>query len=94
MTRAMLTPLPQRHVERLGEADHHLPSRNRAIALDEADVALRGSGVERELELADPTTPAPLLKRGGDSLRSASTAIRPVVAHQRRRRDSLQGIAE
>ena len=51
--------LAKRHIERLGEVEHHLPARPAAAALDEADVPLRHAGVQGEVELrlAAPVAP-------------------------------------
>ena len=52
--------LAQRHVELLGQAQHHVAAGRRATRLDEAQVAGRDLGLERELELAQSAVFAPL----------------------------------
>ena len=42
----------QGDVEALGQAQHHLRARARAPGLDEAQVARRDAGLERQVELA------------------------------------------
>jgi hypothetical protein len=54
------------HLQRLGQAHDHDPARNRATALDEADVPLRGAGAQGELQLADATASAPRTQGTGE----------------------------
>ena len=58
--------LAQRHVEPLREPHHHVPARLRAAGLDEAQVARRDVGLERQLELAEPPPGPPLAQQGTD----------------------------
>ncbi len=51
--------LAQRHVERLGEAQHHLPARVRAGKLQKAQMALGDTGASGELELRQSPVLAP-----------------------------------
>ena len=52
-------PIAERDVERLGERQHHLAARARAAGLDEAQVAARDAGLERERELTLAARSAP-----------------------------------
>ena len=58
--------LAQWDLERLGEPHDHPATGERASALDKADVALRRSGAQGELELADTPALAPVAERVGD----------------------------
>src|SRR6185312_14396963 len=57
--------LPERNLQRLGQAHHHGPAGDGAPAFDEADVPLRGPGPQREFQLADPAAAAPFAQSGG-----------------------------
>jgi hypothetical protein len=50
----------QRHVELVGEVQHHLAARLRTARLQEAEVAGRDAGLERQVELAQPPPPSPV----------------------------------
>jgi hypothetical protein len=50
----------ERDVELVSELQHHLGARARAAGLDEAQVASRDSGLERQVELAQPAALAPV----------------------------------
>ena len=50
----------QRHVEHLGESQHHRATRGRPTGLDEAHVTRRHVGLDREVELAQPAALSPL----------------------------------
>ena len=56
-----LVPLAQRHVQRLGESQHHRATRSRPTGLDEAHVTRRHVGLEGQVELAQPAALPPLL---------------------------------
>ena len=62
---------PQRHVEVLGEVEHHLAARTGTAGLDEAQVARRDPGIRGEIELAQPAARAPVAEQRPD--RRAST---------------------
>ena len=51
--------LAQRHVERLGEPQHHLPARTCAGELQKAQMALRDAGAAGQLELRQAAMLAP-----------------------------------
>ena len=51
--------LAERHVQPLGEAQHHFPARPRAAGLDEAEMPRRDLGLEGEIELAHAPPLAP-----------------------------------
>jgi hypothetical protein len=50
----------ERHLERFGEDKQRLPARLRASGFDEAHMAARESGAQREIELAHAARGAPL----------------------------------
>src|SRR5262249_29377069 len=54
-------PVAKRHLEPLGQVQHHLGARARAAGLDEAQVTRGDARLERELELAEapPLPPLP-----------------------------------
>jgi hypothetical protein len=85
---------PKGHLQRLGHAHDHGPTRDRAATLDEADVPLGGAGAQGELQLADATAPAPHTQPMGElavlRLTSHATclALRVPLCH------SLEGIAQ
>jgi hypothetical protein len=56
--------IAQRHRERRREAEDHLAARLGAAGLEEADVARRDVGGEREVELAETAAGAPVLDQG------------------------------
>ncbi len=66
--------LPERNLQRLGQAHHHGAARDGAPAFDEANVPLRGSGPQREFQLADPAAAAPFAQRGGQAAGLAGPA--------------------
>jgi hypothetical protein len=68
-----LVAVAQRDVELLGEVQDHLAARPRAAGLQEAEVAGGHAGLEREVELAQPAAPAPVLQqRSPAGLRACS----------------------
>jgi hypothetical protein len=58
-----LVALAKRQLELLAEMQHHFAARLRAARLDEAEMACRDVGLERELELAQPASGAPLAQQ-------------------------------
>ena len=56
----------QRHVEPIGQAKHHFAARHRAAGLDEAEVARRNLGIDREVEPAQPAALAPFAQLRAD----------------------------
>ena len=50
----------QGDLEALGEVEHHVGARLRAAGLDEAEMPRRDPCLEREVELAQPTTLTPV----------------------------------
>jgi hypothetical protein len=58
--------LAQRDVQALGEVQDHLLARPRAPGLDEAQVARRDAGLQREVELAEAALRAPRAEQGAD----------------------------
>ena len=70
-------------VEHLGEAQHHGATRARPAGLDEADVARRHVGLDRQVELAQPTPLSPVAHHRCRRAETARWAVvtRPSVAH-------------
>ena len=69
--------LAQRHLEPLGEVQHHRRARPRAPRLDEREVPRRHVRVERELELREPAPLPPVAQQRPDlHLRCAHAAER------------------
>ena len=71
--------LAQRHLELVGEVQDHLGARLGAAGLDEAEVAGRDAGLEREVELAEAAALAPVAEQvadgsGGHGRRAYATA--------------------
>ncbi len=58
-----LVAVAQRHIEGLGQRQHHLDARPRPGRLEEAEVASRHLGGERQVELAHPPLTAPVLEQ-------------------------------
>ena len=58
--------LAQRHVELLGETQHHLLARLRAAGLEKAQVARGDARLERQPELAEVTPRAPVAQQRAD----------------------------
>ena len=58
--------LAQRQVEPVGQPQHHVARRRRAAAFDEAQMALRDVGLEREVELAHAAAAAPFADEVAD----------------------------
>jgi hypothetical protein len=58
--------LTERHLQPLGEAQHHLPARSRAAGLDEAQMPRRDLGLEGEIELAHAPPLAPAAQMMSD----------------------------
>ena len=61
-----MIPVSQGYVEPLGKMEHHLGARAGASGLDEAQMPRRDSGLERELELAEPAALPPLSQHRAD----------------------------
>ena len=59
-------PVSQGYVEPLGKMEHHLGAWAGASGLDEAQMTRRDSGLERELELAEPPAVPPLSQHRAD----------------------------
>ncbi len=57
---------PQRHVEVIGEVEHHLAARTGTAGLDEAQVARRDPGIRGEIELAHPAARPPVAQQRPD----------------------------
>ena len=62
-----LVALPQRHVEMLGELDHHVAARLGAAGLDEAEMARGDLGLQRQLHLAETPLVAPAAQQRADA---------------------------
>src|SRR5438309_1734773 len=60
----------------LGEQQHHLGARTRPAGLDEAHVPGRDSGLERQVELAQPAALPPLAQERPDPGRAYGTGHR------------------
>jgi hypothetical protein len=58
--------LAERHVESLGQAEHHLRAWARAAGFDETQVSRRDVSLQRKLELTDSTATAPLAEHHPD----------------------------
>ena len=63
---ANLFTIAQRHVEILGEVQHHLAARPRPARLDEAQVPRRHAGFGREFELTESAAHAPVAQQRTD----------------------------
>ena len=68
--------LAQRHVELLGEVQDHLAARVRAARLEEAQVPGRHTGLEREVELAEPVALPPVPQQRPEGNRGRLCAAR------------------
>ena len=77
--------LAQRHVELVGEVEHHLAARPRPAGLDEAEMARRDAGGVGEIELAQPAAGPPLAQELPDRGRAD---VRPCGSRYRRPRGS------
>ena len=62
--------LAQRHVEVIGEVQHHLAARPGPAGLDEAQVPRRDAGVVRQIELAQAPPRPPVAQQRADGGRS------------------------
>ena len=73
----------QRHVEHPGESQHHRAARCRTARLDEADVAGRHVGLDREVELRQPAALPPLAHQRAErrTLDLGGGGHAPSVAH-------------
>jgi hypothetical protein len=58
--------LAERHVESLGEVEHHRRARARAAGFDEAHVSRRDVSLQSKLELTESTATAPLAEHQPD----------------------------
>ena len=84
--------LAQRHLELLGQVQHQLAAGLRAAGLDEAEVARRDAGLERQVELAEPAPLAPVAQQRAE--RRAVERLSqswPKLAPRRTRRPYLGG---
>ncbi len=59
--------VPQRQVQRAGEHQHHLAAGPGSAGFQKAEMALGDTGIQREVELAESATSAPLLQHGAVS---------------------------
>ena len=88
-----LVALAQRHLELLGQVQHHLAAGLGAAGLDEAHVPGRDAGVERQVELAAAggagASRAAACPRAGGC--RATSVMAATVALRGRRRDYLGG---
>lgn len=57
---------PQRNVEPLGEAQHHLPARHRPPGLHETQVARGNTGMRRQFQLTQPPAHPPVPQQFAD----------------------------
>ena len=73
-----LVALAQRHLELLGEVQHHVRAGPRAAGLEEAQVSRGHARVERQVELAETAPPAPVAQQ--------CAHVRLVEQHCHRRR--------
>ena len=69
--REQAVALAQRHVEPIGQTQHHLAAGHRAAGLDEAQVARRHVGVTRQVELTQAPPLAPLAQLRTEGARAA-----------------------
>jgi hypothetical protein len=74
--------LAERHVEALGEVEHHLRARARAAGFDEAQVSRRDVRLQRKLELTEPTAAAPLTEHHPDRRPTDSDGHASIVSRQ------------
>ena len=71
---------PQRHVEVLGQVQHHLPARPRPTGLDEAQMARRDPRIGCQVQLTEPASGAPIPEQHADR--------RGVISHPRHGTDA------
>ena len=58
-----LVALPQRHLQLLGQVQHHLPAGPRATGLDEAQVPAGHPGLAGQVQLAEPPALPPVAQQ-------------------------------
>jgi hypothetical protein len=87
-----LIAIAQLELERLSQADHECAPWHRPRAFDEAQVALRGAGPNRELELTQAAVDSPGPELAGKSI-AICNAHSQAIADRGLNCHSLQGIA-
>ncbi len=84
--------LAQWYVENIGEPEHHRTTRGRSTGLDEAHVACRHVGLDREVELAQPAPLSPIAhQRAERRYLHVNGGHGPSVAHHRGRDHYVRG---